>query len=277
MSLIAKSLWFIETNLTREDLTLQDLAAMVEVAPFHLARAFVQTMGQPVMRYIWRRRLTRAAAALVYGRATVLNVALDAGYASHEAFGRAFRAEFGLTPSALRRLGALDELSLTLLQYPRTKMTNLLTEPRIEPMPTRRFAGKVQRYDMQSRLQIPAQWATYNADVNGVPGAIPGDYYGVVFNFSGDMNEFDYLCGQEVAEGAMLPEGFGSVTISGPYARFATKAHISSMNAVWGEVYGNWLNRPGFRARPGPSVEYYPPAFDGMTGEGGFEVWVPIV
>ena len=28
--------------------------------------------------------------------------------------------------------------------------------------------------------------------------------------------------------------------------------------------------------RPGPSVEYYPPQFDGLTGAGGFEVWVAV-
>ncbi len=60
MSLVGKSLWLIESNLTGV-LTLNDLAEMAGVTPFHLARGFAETTGHPVMRYVWRRRLTRAA------------------------------------------------------------------------------------------------------------------------------------------------------------------------------------------------------------------------
>ena len=148
--------------------------------------------------------------------------------------------------------------------------------PRVQMMPLRHFAGPVQRYDMQTRAAIPGQWATYNEDGLRVDDAVPGDYYGLVFNYSADGGTFDYLCGQEVPARAALPVGFGTTSIQGSYARFATKAHISTMSAAWGEVFGDWLTRPDFRPRPGPSVEYYPPEFDGMTGEGGYEIWVAV-
>ena len=155
-------------------------------------------------------------------------------------------------------------------------MVNLLQPPVVTVIPQRRLAGPVRRYSMATRSQIPGQWADYNAAGVRVTGARPGDYYGVVFNYSGDIAAFDYLCGQDVTATAILPHGFGEVLVSGAYARFATLGHISTMNAVWAEVYGHWLQRPEYRHRPGPPVEYYPPAFDGMTGEGGFEVWVAV-
>lgn len=275
MSLVGKALWLIETNLA-EPATLNGIADQLAVTPYHLARAFAEATGQPLMRYVWRRRLTLAAQALAYGRESILTIALDAGYASPEAFTRAFRAEFGLTPSALRRSGAVETLTLTPPQQPRTAMTNLLTTPKIETMPRRRFAGPQRRYDMQTRAAIPAQWAAYNADGTRVPGATPGDYYGLVHSFSEETGTFDYICGQEVPAHATLPDGFASVTIEGPYARFATKGHISTMNAVWSEIYNSWMTRPEYRPRKGASVEYYPPEFNGMTGEGGYEVWLPI-
>ena len=213
---------------------------------------------------------------MAYGTDSVLMVALDAGYASPEAFARAFRAEFGVTPTVLRRKRSLDDITLTPPQQPRSKMPQVLSAPTVETMTARRFAGPVRKYDMQTRANIPAQWVAYNEDGTRVAGDVPDDYYGAVFNFSEKDGTFDYLCGQEVPAGVALPAGFGSVTISGRYARFATKGHISTMNAAWAEVYGDWLSRPDFRPRPGPSVEYYPPAFDGMTGEGGYELWVPV-
>lgn len=105
---------------------------------------------------------------------------------------------------------------------------------------------------------------------------MPDDYYGLCYNFSEDDGSFDYVCGQEVPAGANLPSGFAVVTIAGRYGRFASKGHISTMNAVWQEIHANRLSRPDLKRRPGPSVEYYPPQFDGLTGEGGFEVWVAV-
>lgn len=274
MRLVAKSLWFIESNLSGS-LTLNAVAEQAGVTPYHMARSFADATGHPVMRYVWRRRLTRAAQALAYGDASVLTIALDAGYASPEAFTRAFRSEYGLTPTALR-IGGLDKITLTHPIQPRSMMETRLTAPKIEMMLTRRFAGPVQRYNMQTRSNIPAQWAAYNdADIR-VPGAVPDDYYGIVFNFSEEEGSFDYMCGQEVPASAVLPEGFKAVTLSGRVARFASAGHISTMSAVWEEIYGNWLTRPELRPRPGPSVEYYPPAFNGMTGDGGFEIWIAV-
>lgn len=267
--MINKTLWFIESNLPAP-ITLNGLAEVAMVTPFHLARTFATATGMPTMRYVWRRRLTRAAEALVYGDAPVLTIALDASYGSHEAFTRAFVAEFGETPSDLRARRRLDHLSLTHANLPRSSMPEIFAAPTIEHMPTRRIAGPVQRYDMQTRAEIPAQWGAYNdADVRA-ESVSPDDYYGVVFNYSEDGGSFDYLCGQEVAPATSLPKGFGSVTISGAYARFATKGHISTMSAAWGEIFGDWLTRPDYRPRPGPSVEYYPPEFDGMSGDGGY-------
>ena len=99
MGIVDQALWQIETNLNGP-LTLAGLAETLKVTPFHLSRSLTALTGQPVTRYVWRRRLTRAAEALISTSASVLTLALDAGYASPEAFTRAFRAEFGLSPCA---------------------------------------------------------------------------------------------------------------------------------------------------------------------------------
>ena len=275
MAVVDKALWLIEGNL-QNPVSLREIAAAVGVSEFHLCRAFTHALGQPVMRYLWRRRLTRAAEALVGGRESVLMLALEAGYAGPEAFARAFRAEFGLSPRALRAKGGLDGLELTQARRMTAMTTTILGAPKVEVMASRRFAGPVQRYTMQTRSGIPAQWVAYNRTGERVPGAGVKDYYGLSFGYDEAAGSFDYLCGQEVAAGAALPSGFGSVGIEGAYARFATQGHISTMQAVWEEVYGVWLLKPEYRARRGASVEYYPPQFDGMTGAGGFEVWVPV-
>jgi len=103
MSLTDKAIWVIERNLSRP-LTLSELADACGVSRFHLAHAFGEAVGLSVMQYVRSRRLTEAARSLALGDAPdILNLALDAGYGSHEAFTRAFRAQFGTTPEMVRR------------------------------------------------------------------------------------------------------------------------------------------------------------------------------
>jgi AraC-like DNA-binding protein len=65
-----------------------------DVSRFHLAHAFGKSTGLSVTEYLRCRRLTQAAYALAAGANDILSVALDSGYASHEA-SRAFKAQFG--------------------------------------------------------------------------------------------------------------------------------------------------------------------------------------
>ena len=59
-------------------------------------------MDEPLQEHVRRLRLERAALRLKFPEQTVTEIALDAGYESHEAFTRAFHAMFGMPPSQFR-------------------------------------------------------------------------------------------------------------------------------------------------------------------------------
>lgn len=84
-----------------------DLAALADVAhfsPFHFHRLFRAWMGETLGDYLRRRRLEVAALYLMHRRRkSVLEVALEVGFGSGEAFSRAFRLQFGVTPSLWRK------------------------------------------------------------------------------------------------------------------------------------------------------------------------------
>ena len=102
MSLANRALWTIDRNLTG-DLTLAKVAENCGVSRYHLAHAFGETTGMSVMEYVRGRRLSEAANNLAKGASNILDLALDYGYASHEAFSRAFRTQFGMTPEEVRK------------------------------------------------------------------------------------------------------------------------------------------------------------------------------
>jgi AraC family transcriptional regulator len=88
-----------------QDVSLAALADQAGLSVFHLHRVFSSVAGETPKQFTLRLRLARAAAMLVSTGDSILNVALGCGFRSHEAFCRAFRRRFGMTPSAYRTRG----------------------------------------------------------------------------------------------------------------------------------------------------------------------------
>lgn len=85
------------------DVSLASLAQLSNCSPFHLQRRFKRFTGETPRQFAQRIRLERAAAELAASDATILEIALDAGFQSHEVFSRAFRKRFGKSPRDYRR------------------------------------------------------------------------------------------------------------------------------------------------------------------------------
>ncbi|MBE7374945.1 AraC family transcriptional regulator [Pseudomonas lopnurensis] len=99
---IIKAVRLIEETLD-EPLTLEQIAVHTHLSSSRLQRRFLDVMGESPGEYLRRTRLERAAIFLIITQQSVLSIALTAGYASHEAFIRAFHRQFGLVPTQYRQ------------------------------------------------------------------------------------------------------------------------------------------------------------------------------
>lgn len=81
---------------------LQFMAAEVSVHPGHLARSFRVWNRCTPGQYLRHLRLSRAAVQLANSRCTLVQVALDAGFADQPHFCRIFKQQFGVTPGIYR-------------------------------------------------------------------------------------------------------------------------------------------------------------------------------
>jgi AraC family transcriptional regulator len=275
MNPVGKALWFIESHYAR-DLTLEDVAAHACVSRFHLARAFEAGTGYPVMRYVRARRLSDAARLIANGAPDILAVAVDAGYGSHEAFTRAFREQFGLTPDALRKRGFIDHIALTEPITMDEQLLPHLDPPRLENLGALLVAGLSARYTHETSAGIPAQWQKFTGYIGQVPGQVGRSAYGVCYN-GDDTGSIDYLCGVEVSDFSMLPDELSRLRIAPQrYAVFNHDDHVSTIRRTWNTIWNRWLPASGFTAVDAPSFELYGERFDPATGMGGFEIWLPV-
>jgi len=98
---LLSTLIHIETHL-EDDLGLDMLAERAGFSAYHFHRIFREIIGEPVKEYIRRLRIERGAYRLKISEETILQIALDAGFKTHESFTRAFERRFGITPSEFR-------------------------------------------------------------------------------------------------------------------------------------------------------------------------------
>jgi len=270
---VDKALWFIENNIVA-DLCLDDVATMAGVSRFALSRQFSWATGLSVMRYVRARRLSLAAHALSAGAPDILMVALDVGYGSHEAFGRAFREHFGVTPEQVRANGA-DALAITAPKRMRTQ-TARLDEPRFEKAKQLLLAGFIARYKQGGDAGIPSQWQRFALHVGLTPSEVPGTTYGVGLNFD-DEGSFEYLTGVEVGHFGDLPEGFASIRLPPrKYAVFTHHGHVAAIPNSMKEIWTSWLPKSGHQIADAPFFERYDQRFNPVTGEGEIELWAPL-
>lgn len=99
---IFRSLAMIEERI-QEKLTVTALADSVHFSKYHYQRMFREAVGDSVMGYVARRRLSHAANDLASTGDSVLEIALRYGYDSHEGFTRSFKAYMGVTPTEYRK------------------------------------------------------------------------------------------------------------------------------------------------------------------------------
>ena len=86
-----------------KNVLLSNLAAETGQSPFHAHRTLHAVLGETPKHFTLRLRVDRAAGALISSQASILDIALACGFESHEAFCRAFRRRFRVSPSAYRR------------------------------------------------------------------------------------------------------------------------------------------------------------------------------
>lgn len=86
-----------------EMITLRYLAQKLGYSEFYVSRKFKEISGMQLRDYLRYRKLAFALKEIRDTGAGILDIALNYGFSSHEAFTRAFKDTYGITPSEYRQ------------------------------------------------------------------------------------------------------------------------------------------------------------------------------
>ena len=99
---LARVIAFMDAHIERE-ISIDDLAAVACLSPFHFIRMFRNRTGVPPHRFLGRLRIEHAKALIARGDASLYEIALTCCFSSQANFTRAFTRAAGMTPGAYRR------------------------------------------------------------------------------------------------------------------------------------------------------------------------------
>ena len=137
MELLSLALSYLEENLNQK-ITTEDVARACFCSKSTLEKLFKYVNNISIHDYVIRRRMTKAALDLINRKDRgILDIALDYGYTSNEAFTRAFKQIWHCNPSELRGRNRGFEL------YPR-----LLVDPTLQGEATMKKVDISELYDL---------------------------------------------------------------------------------------------------------------------------------
>jgi AraC family transcriptional regulator len=266
------------------ELTLDELSHVAALSKYHFHRQFSVLFGFTVHQYVQLVRLRRASYQLAFRGQRILEIALENGYESHEAFSRAFRKAMGQTPSSFREdpkwqhwFSTQEPLNVLRArhsgQIPRTEDVRRLTFPptRVAVLEHRgdlRLLGESIRRFIQWRKETrrpPAVSATFNIVYGDPATTAPADH------------RFDLCAG---IEGPVAPNGLGVIEKSIPGGRCAVLRHTGSDHTLFeavGALYASWLPSSGEELRDFPiylqRIQFFP---DVTEREAITDVFLPL-
>lgn len=267
---------YIEKNITK-DISADDIASRAYVSSFYFQKAFAMLCGYTVGEYIRFRRLALAGSELATTDARIIDIALKYGYDSPDSFTKAFTRFHGVSPTAVRRDGALIK-TFAPLKLKFTLEGGYIMDYKISEKPSFKVIGVSKRFYCDSAgAEIPVFWTNH---FNSGKGKIICGMYGICMD--ADSTEFEYLIADDY-NGKEVPEGCKVLEIPAfTWAIFPCKGPMpGSIQEVTRKIFSEWLPNNGEYEMVGNlNIELYTDIRNypkGNQDENYYsEVWLPI-
>lgn len=247
---LEKAIEYIELHL-EEELFTEDIAKSVGYSLYHLTHIFTTVIGEPVGSYIQKRRLSNACKKLLYTNKRIIDIAMESGFRSPEAFSRAFKAMYDVSPVVYRK-NNLDLYTGTKKMLNRESLLHLAERitirPHIVELDKILVAG-IRGETSTLNNNLPSLWNHLLKLCSHIPASADARRFGIcetdraktIICPNGNIS-FSEIVGIEVVTFQDLPEGIDTKVISGGrYAVFTHKGTVATLIKTYDYIWGSWV------------------------------------
>ena len=278
----------IENNLG-DEINVLAIAGEFGLSPWHFQRLFKSLVGDSLGAYIRGRRLTRAAQLLAATDKGILDIAVDLAYNSHEAFSRAFKAQYGMTPKDMRAqkpnftLQDKPVLHSELLQFLKQRIDMV---PEIMVMPAQRVIGFEQMIDSPfvdpvHCTTIAEPWMKLLATLADDADLYDRKLVGITLSESGNFTEstVNYIAGIVIDNLREKPADMVEINLPAQaVAIFRLSSNVANDNLKQkiDSIYGYWLMNSEYNRGPGNDYELFTNIRNAMVGDFDANYVIPL-
>lgn len=263
--------------------SIEMLAKEVGYSKYHIHKMFTNVVGIPVHQYIKKRRLSEAAKRLLCTDDGVLDIALDVGYESQQAFTKAFTTVFKLSPRAFRH--KVRKFSLT----PKFEKTHSMEgdrimDVRLENHGVIKLAG-FSANTIKGFFAIPRLWKKLHKEKNKINNRISKEW---VYAYNDYQNAektddglgFEYYACIEVDNTNDINNDISIKELpESQYAIFSFRAKPQdSIQSTIDYIYKEWFPSSTYQLNHEAKYDFV--KYGEIVDEAGIadiEVWVPIL
>lgn len=284
---LEKAITYIENHLS-ENMTVDQVAQIAGYSYYHLNRQFTAVIGESVGSYIKKRRLARAAKQLLNTQEKVITIGLEAGFESAEAFSRAFKQLYQVSPQLYRKnrldicIGAKARLDEGLLDH---LAANVTVHPQIVTLSEIKVAGIRGQTTLKDN-KLKELWDHASPRFSQIPhqvnnargfGICEACQENTLYTMNADVL-FTEVAGIEVHSFNGLATTFTrKILPAGRYAVFTHRGSLKMLPKTFDYIWGTWFLTTNHKLDYREDFEIYDTRFLGYDHpESEIDIYIPI-
>lgn len=274
---IQTAIQYIEDNITNE-LKVEDIAKRSYMSTYYFQKGFAFLCGMSIGEYIRKRKLSLAGKDIISTNEKIIDIAMKYGYDSPDSFTKAFIRFHGVTPTAVRKDGAMiksfDPLKIKLSIEGGETMNY-----KIEEKEAFTIVGISKMFNYEnSRTEVPKFWQENFYKEQKVRGT-----YGICIDDGNAQGEFEYIIADNYDPQKEIPSGFVKKVI--PKQTWIVFECIGPMpDAIQDleeKIFSEWLpNNHEYEISANYSIEWYTDIskYKEKSNDPKYysEIWIPV-
>jgi len=263
--LVRKVIQLVEDDLSQVP-SLERIATKLGTSRYFLSRIIKDELGESFTEYVKRRRLSQAAREIQMSNRRILDVALEYGYSSEEAFNRSFKGLHGGTPKRAKFHHA-----------------QLFKRSALEVIPQKSMSCEIKRYG-GVKLRALGKKLTYDdfegincfwSDFHSRHPEVTGETYGISLPIDNNEPEgFYYLIAFDPR--FEIDQSFLVEIPEKDYAIFKHEGKAQNLMSSFNYIWGNWIYQNSQYKVSGMDFEVYPKNYNPNDDTGHCFIYLPI-